>query len=55
MTRAAPQFNILSFGFPLTLTIGFCFLYLSLPLMVPTLEQMYRESFGFMLKMLQAH
>jgi flagellar biosynthetic protein FliR len=54
MTRAAPQFNILSFGFPLTLAIGFGFLYLSLPLMVPSLEQMYREAFGFMLKMLQA-
>jgi len=54
MTRAAPQFNIMSFGFPLTLSIGFVFLYLSIPLMAPTIEQMYREGFSFMLKMLTA-
>jgi flagellar biosynthetic protein FliR len=55
MTRAAPQFNILSFGFPLTLMIGFVSLYLSLPMMVPTVEQIYREAFSFMLTMLSAH
>jgi flagellar biosynthetic protein FliR len=53
MTRAAPQFNILSFGFPLTLSIGFVALYLSLPLMEPVLEQMYQGGFEFMLRMLK--
>jgi flagellar biosynthetic protein FliR len=53
MTRAAPQFNILSFGFPLTLSIGFIALYLSLPLMEPVLEQMYQGGFEFMLRMLK--
>lgn len=51
MTRAAPQFNILSFGFPLTLSIGLVSLYLALPLMVSSIEQMYREAFAFMLQM----
>jgi flagellar biosynthetic protein FliR len=55
MTRAAPQFNILSFGFPLTLMIGFVSLYLALPMMVPTVEQIYQEAFSFMLSMLTAH
>ncbi|POZ60488.1 flagellar biosynthetic protein FliR [Chromobacterium alticapitis] len=54
MTRAAPQFNILTFGFPLTIMIGFGTLYLTLPLMIPVIEQMYREGFVMMLKMLQA-
>lgn len=53
MTRAAPQFNIMSFGFPLTMSIGFVSLYISLPMMVPLVEQMYRQSFSFMLKMFQ--
>ncbi|MBV8047829.1 MAG: flagellar biosynthetic protein FliR [Paludibacterium sp.] len=51
MTRASPQFNIMSFGFPLTLTIGFVALYISLPMMVPIVEQMYRAAFSFALEM----
>ncbi|AXK39791.1 flagellar biosynthetic protein FliR [Crenobacter cavernae] len=47
MTRAAPQFNVFSFGFPLTLLIGFIALYFALPLLVPAVETMYREAFGF--------
>ncbi|WP_293761867.1 flagellar biosynthetic protein FliR [uncultured Aquitalea sp.] len=53
MTRAAPQFNIFTFGFPLTMMIGFITIYLTLPMMVPVIEQMYRESFAFMLSMLK--
>lgn len=52
MTRAAPQFNILSFGFPLTLSIGFVSLYLTLPMMVPLIEHFYLTGFHFMLQML---
>lgn len=53
MTRAAPQFNIFSFGFPLTLTIGFVTIYLSIPLMVPLIENMYQDAFDFILAMLK--
>ncbi|KMN82048.1 flagellar biosynthesis protein FliR [Chromobacterium sp. LK11] len=54
MTRAAPQFNIFTFGFPLTLMIGFISIYLTLPMMVPVLEQMYQAGFEMMLAMLKA-
>lgn len=54
MTRAAPQFNIFTFGFPLTLMIGFITIYLTLPLMVPAIEQIYGQAFTFMLAMLKA-
>lgn len=33
--RAAPQFNIMSIGFPITLTLGFVVVLLSLPLILP--------------------
>ncbi|GGY11085.1 flagellar biosynthetic protein FliR [Paludibacterium paludis] len=52
MTRAAPQFNIFSFGFPLTLFVGFGTLYLVLPLLVPAVEEIYRQGFAFILLML---
>ncbi|MCP9758519.1 flagellar biosynthetic protein FliR [Aquitalea sp. S1-19] len=54
MTRAAPQFNIFAFGFPLTLMIGFIALYLAVPLMVPAIETIYQQSFGLMRSLLQA-
>lgn len=52
MTRAAPQFNVFSFGFPLTLIVGFLAMYLSLPLMVPAVEQIYGEAFQFIQQLL---
>ncbi|AXE33867.1 flagellar biosynthetic protein FliR [Chromobacterium phragmitis] len=54
MTRAAPQFNIFSFGFPLTIMIGFGVLYMTLPMMIPVIESMYQAGFDMMLRMLQA-
>ncbi|WP_312854535.1 flagellar biosynthetic protein FliR [Paludibacterium denitrificans] len=54
MTRAAPQFNIFSFGFPLTLLTGFIALYIALPLLTPAIEQIYQQSFEFILSMLKA-
>ncbi|SCK21023.1 flagellar biosynthetic protein FliR [Vogesella sp. LIG4] len=54
MTRAAPQFNIFSFGFPLTLIIGFIAMYLSLPLLEPAISQLYREAFDFVATLLKA-
>ncbi|SMF25070.1 flagellar biosynthetic protein FliR [Pseudogulbenkiania subflava] len=54
MTRASPQFNIFTFGFPLTLLVGFAALYLSVPLMAPAIESIYREAFAFMQGMLKS-
>ncbi|UTH74342.1 flagellar biosynthetic protein FliR [Chromobacterium sp. IIBBL 290-4] len=54
MTRAAPQFNIFSFGFPLTIMIGFGTLYVTMPMMIPVIERMYQAGFEMMLRMLQA-
>jgi flagellar biosynthetic protein FliR len=48
MTRAAPQFNIFTFGFPLTLLVGFIAMYVALPLTVPAIETIYRDAFGFL-------
>jgi len=48
MTRAAPQFNIFSFGFPLTLSVGFIAMYIAMPLTVPAIETLYRDAFGFL-------
>jgi len=52
MTRASPQFNVFSFGFPLTLLVGFVAMYFSIPLLVPALEQVYGDSFQFIQKLL---
>lgn len=54
MTRAAPQFNIFSFGFPLTLLAGFIALYLSLPSFADGIIQLYREGTAMMLTLLKA-
>lgn len=52
MTRAAPQFNVFSFGFPLTLLVGFIAMYFAMPLLVPAIEQIYGDSFQFIQKLL---
>lgn len=39
--RAAPQFNILSIGFPVTLSIGFVVMLLSLPVVIPQFIQAF--------------
>lgn len=51
MSRASSQLNIFSFGFSLTIGVGFVMFYLTLPLMVPVIEKIYRASFEFMLAM----
>lgn len=52
MTRAAPQFNVFSFGFPFTLMVGFLAMYFALPLTVPVVEQIYGDSFLFIQKLM---
>lgn len=44
LTRSAPQLNIFAIGFPITLTIGFAVLMLSLPYIAPLLERVTSDS-----------
>lgn len=53
MTRAAPQFNVFSFGFPLTLMVGFITVYLMLPLLQGPIAELYRNGFDFSIKLLK--
>lgn len=53
LTRAAPQLNLFAVGFPVTLSLGFLMLYLSLPMFVPMLERLETESTAAMMQLLQ--
>ncbi len=53
MTRAAPQFNIFSFGFPLTLGIGFIALYLALPYFAGVTMHLYEQGAEMMISLLK--
>lgn len=48
MTRAAPQLNIFSIGFPMSMLGGFILMLLSLPVLVPVLEDAFSLTFGLM-------
>ncbi|HBR96111.1 MAG TPA: flagellar biosynthetic protein FliR [Gammaproteobacteria bacterium] len=48
MTRAAPQFNVFSVGFPATMTIGFLVLALTLPVFLPNFEKLLIETYSVM-------
>jgi flagellar biosynthetic protein FliR len=50
MTRAAPQLNIFSVGFPLTLAAGFIVLYLCIPLFAPMMAHLGEAAIATMLK-----
>lgn len=50
LTRAAPQLNLLSVGFPITLSVGMVALLLSLPYFVPALLQLVSEGLKIMLE-----
>lgn len=45
LTRAAPQLNLFAVGFPVTLTVGFFVLMLSLTVLAPALQRLF--DFGF--------
>jgi len=47
LTRAAPQLNIFAVGFPLTLSIGFLMLAMSIGFYTPVLETLIHEGFSF--------
>jgi len=47
LTRAAPQLNIFAVGFPVTLSIGFGALILTLPYFAPLLQKLLDQAFRF--------
>jgi flagellar biosynthetic protein FliR len=53
LTRAAPQLNLFAVGFPITLTIGFVVLALSIPYFVPLLDRLVQEATGMALNLLK--
>lgn len=48
VTRAAPQLNIFAVGFPMTLTLGFLLLLVTLPVFVPQLSDLLLAGFDRM-------
>jgi flagellar biosynthetic protein FliR len=50
LTRSAPQLNIFAVGFPITLTVGFATLALSLPYLAPMLDQLVNQGLDTMLR-----
>ena len=54
LTRTAPQLNLFAVGFPITLTIGFVVLILSLPYFIPLFDRLVQEGLGTMLGILTA-
>ncbi|HCI53384.1 MAG TPA: flagellar biosynthetic protein FliR [Gallionella sp.] len=53
MTRAAQQLNPFAIGFPITLTVGFFVLSLSLPYLAPMLDRMATEGLATALKLVK--
>lgn len=45
MTRAAPQMNIFSVGFPVTMTVGFVVILITLPGFFPVFESLLSDAF----------
>jgi len=43
LTRAAPQLNLFAVGFPITITIGFVVLALSMPYFIPLFDRLVQE------------
>ncbi|MBL1277748.1 MAG: flagellar biosynthetic protein FliR [Ectothiorhodospiraceae bacterium] len=48
VTRAAPQFNIFSIGFPVTMVAGFFIMIATLPVILPQIKIQLAASFEFM-------
>jgi flagellar biosynthetic protein FliR len=51
LTRAAPQLNLFGVGFPITLSVGFVMLALTVPYLAVPLELLFAEAFGVLRKM----
>lgn len=52
MTRVAPQMNIFSVGFPITMMLGFIFILISIPVIMNVFHRMLNESFQFIITIL---
>ena len=48
LTRAAPQMNLFAIGFPITSTIGFVVLLLTLDVLAPTMQRFFEQGFDLM-------
>lgn len=48
MTRVAPQMNIFSVGFPLTMMLGFIFILVSIPMAMNVFQKLLNESFNYL-------
>ena len=53
ITRAAPQLNIFGVGFPLTLTLGFIIMFITLPALVPQFGDLLGEAFDLLRGLVQ--
>jgi flagellar biosynthetic protein FliR len=53
MTRAAPQLNIFSVGFPITLAAGFVVLAIALPYFVPVFERLLHDGLQMAMQVLR--
>lgn len=51
MTRVAPQMNIFSIGFPLSIMLGFIFILLALPSIFSAFQSLVAESLKFVLEL----
>ncbi len=50
MTRAAPQLNVFSIGFPVMILLGVFIMMMTLPVLIPQLTQMMNDSFALILQ-----
>lgn len=48
ITRSAPQFNIFSIGFPVTILMGFFVIYMTLNTIAPHIQEQLDAAFGFL-------
>lgn len=48
ITRAAPQLNVFSLGFPITMVAGFTLMFLSLPVIFPVFSDLFTQCFEFL-------
>jgi flagellar biosynthetic protein FliR len=54
LTRAAPQLNLFAVGFPVTLSVGFLVLLISLSTFAPVLQSMFEHGFKAIDQLLRA-
>ncbi len=50
IARAAPQLNIFSLGFPFTILLGLCSLYLTMPYLAEPLQRTFEASFAIFMR-----